>query len=53
MPANNTLERTVNHRGRIVLAMDSCSPMRKGGGGWPLNSVVRHLVSGGVKWALP
>ena len=22
MPANNTLERTVNHRGRIVLAMD-------------------------------
>lgn len=22
MPHNNTLERTVNHRGRIVLAMD-------------------------------
>ena len=22
MPANNTFERTVNHRGRIVLAMD-------------------------------
>jgi hypothetical protein len=34
MTANNTLERTVNHRGRIVLAMD-CVLADAQGRWWP------------------
>jgi hypothetical protein len=40
MTPNNTLERTMNHGGRIVLAMDCV--LADGSRGRPLNSVVRR-----------
>lgn len=34
---NNTLERSSDHRGRAVLAMDACSAARNGRRARPLN----------------